>query len=67
MDTISTSMSGVAEGVRVLRITNELIKHYEVNAPIITLLHKVVFEGYDIYKAIDFLMRYPYVQDVDFI
>ncbi|HQW13035.1 MAG TPA: NAD(P)H-dependent glycerol-3-phosphate dehydrogenase [Saprospiraceae bacterium] len=67
VDTISTSMSGVAEGVRVLRITNELIKHYEVNAPIITLLHKVVFEGYDIYKAIDFLMRYPYVQDVDFI
>ena len=64
---ISASMQSVAEGVRVLEITNQLIRYYGVNAPIITLLYKVIFENYDIYKAIDFLMRYPYVQDVDFI
>ncbi|MGB4906347.1 MAG: glycerol 3-phosphate dehydrogenase, partial [Saprospiraceae bacterium] len=61
------SMSGLAEGVRVLKITNGLINHYKVNAPIITLLHKVVFEGYNLHTAIKFLMRYPYVQDVDFL
>lgn len=64
---ISRSMDGLAEGVRVLKITNGLIKHYNVNAPIITLLHKVVFEGYNLHTAIQFLMRYPYVQDVDFL
>ncbi len=64
---ISKSITGLAEGVRVLKITNGLIKHYQVNAPIITLLHKVVFEGYNLNTAIQFLMRYPYVQDVDFI
>ncbi|MBP9135140.1 MAG: NAD(P)H-dependent glycerol-3-phosphate dehydrogenase [Saprospiraceae bacterium] len=64
---IATSMAGLAEGVRVLKITNGLINHYKVNAPIITLLHKVVFEGYNLQTAIKFLMRYPYVQDVDFL
>jgi len=64
---ISQSISGLAEGVRVLKITNGLINHYKVNAPIITLLHKVVFEGYSLETAIKFLMRYPYVQDVDFL
>lgn len=64
---IASSMQSVAEGIRVLEITNQLIRHYRVNAPIITLLYKVIFENYDIYKAIDILMRYPYVQDVDFI
>lgn len=64
---IAASMDGLAEGVRVLKITNGLIKHYKVNAPIITLLHKVVFENYNLQTAIRFLMRYPYVQDVDFL
>lgn len=64
---IANSLSGLAEGIRVLKITNGLIKHYKVNAPIITLLHKVVFEGYNLNTAIQFLMRYPYVQDVDFL
>ncbi|MCO6460123.1 MAG: NAD(P)H-dependent glycerol-3-phosphate dehydrogenase [Saprospiraceae bacterium] len=64
---IAGSMDGLAEGVRVLSITNGLIKHYKVHAPIITMLHKVVFEGYDLHKAIEFLMRYPYIQDVDFL
>lgn len=64
---INSSLHSVAEGVRVLKITNELIKHYGISCPIITLLYKIVFEGYDLYKAIDFLMRYPFVQDVDFL
>lgn len=67
IEEIKTSMVGLAEGVRVLRITNELIKYYNVQAPIISLLYKVIFEGYDLRKAISFLMRYPYVQDVDFL
>ena len=64
---IASSMDGLAEGVRALIITNGLIKHYGVQAPIITMLYKVVFEGYDLNKAIQFLMRYPYIQDVDFL
>ena len=64
---IQNSMSGLAEGIRVLRITYDLTRYYHINAPIITMLYKVIFEKYPIETAISFLMRYPFVKDVDFL
>ena len=64
---ISESMSELAEGVRTIQIMHRLAAHYNQHAPITNMLHRVVFKGFDIYKAIEYLMTYPYAVDVDFI
>ena len=64
---ITDSMPELAEGVRTLRITHQLAKHYKLRVPISNMLYRVVFENYDIDKAMHFLMTYPYDVDVDFL
>src|SRR6056297_245986 len=67
LDTILSDMEEVAEGVRTLKIAKILAERYSVQVPIINVLHKVVFEGFDISRAINYLMRYPFAPDVDFL
>jgi glycerol-3-phosphate dehydrogenase (NAD(P)+) len=67
LDEILSNMDEVAEGVRTLQIAKDLAEKYSVQAPIINVLHKVVFEGFDISRAIHYLMRYPFAPDVDFL
>lgn len=57
----------VAEGVRTLQITYQLAKYYKLRLPITQMLYRVVFEGFDIEKALHFLITYPYDVDVDFL
>ncbi len=64
---IINSMDEVVEGVRTVRIANQLAKHYHLRLPIINMIYSVVYDQLDLEKAIQFLMRYPYLQDVDFI
>jgi glycerol-3-phosphate dehydrogenase (NAD(P)+) len=64
---ISKSMVETAEGIRTLRITRSLARHYKLHTPITEMLHEIVFEGFDIEKAMDYLMEYPYGVDVDFL
>ncbi len=64
---IIESMSEVAEGVRTLRIAQQLGKYYDIHVPITDMLYRIVYEGYSIDKAVHFLMRYPYAPDVDFL
>jgi len=64
-DIIATSE--VIEGVRTLRIAQQLAKHYNLQIPITEMIYKIVYEGFDIQSAITFLMRFPYVKDVDFL
>ncbi len=66
-DDILESMTEVAEGVRTLRIAKYLADHLKLHVPITQMLYRAVYEGYDIRDAIDYLMRYPYYVDVDFI
>ena len=61
------AMDEVAEGVRTLRIAQQLAIHYEIKVPITQMIYRAVFEGYDIEKALDYLMKYPFVEDVDFL
>lgn len=65
--TIQETMPELAEGVRTLKICTQLAKAYKARLPIMQTLHNIVFEGYDIHKAIEYLMSYPYDVDVDFI
>lgn len=67
MKDIIASMDEVVEGVRTVRIANQLAKHYHLRLPIINMIYSVVFEKLELEKAIQFLMRYPYSPDVDFI
>lgn len=64
---ILDSMEEVAEGVRTLKIARQLAKHYDIHVPITKMLYDVVFEEYQIERAIQFLMRYPFAPDVDFL
>jgi glycerol-3-phosphate dehydrogenase (NAD(P)+) len=60
-------MDEVAEGIRTLKIAKTLAERYEVRVPIMHVLYKVVFENFDISRAINYLMRYPFAPDVDFL
>jgi glycerol-3-phosphate dehydrogenase (NAD(P)+) len=64
---ILNSMTEVAEGVRTLRLTRSIARTYRLHVPITEMLFRVVFEGFDIDKAIIYLMEYPYDVDVDFV
>lgn len=67
LESIQSSMPELAEGVRTLRIVYQLAKQYKLHTPITATLHRIVFEGLEIKRAIDLLMRYPYDVDVDFL
>lgn len=64
---IQQSMPELAEGVRTLKITRHLANHFKLRVPITQMLYNIVFEGYDIDKALRFLINYPYDVDVDFL
>ncbi len=67
LEQISNSMFELAEGVRTIQIMRELSKYYKLHAPITQMLYSIVFEGFNIEKAINYLMKYPYSIDVDFL
>lgn len=66
MPDIEATMPELAEGVRTLKITWHLANYYKLRLPITQMLYNIVFEGYNIDKAIKFLITYPYDVDVDF-
>ncbi len=67
IEDIEATMPELAEGVRTLRIAVQLAKYYKLRVPITDMLYKIVFENFDIDRAIHFLITYPYDVDVDFI
>ena len=64
---IVDSMPELAEGVRTLKIVYNLARHRKVRIPIMEMLYRIVFEEFEIDRALQFLMNYPYGVDVDFI
>lgn len=67
LEEIMSTMPELAEGVRTLKIFNNLSRRYKVRVPITQMLYKIVFEGFDLDKALKFLISYPYDVDVDFL
>ena len=61
---IAETMPELAEGVRTLYIARQLADDYKLSVPIIDMLYRIVFENYDVQKAIHYLMVYPYRMDV---
>jgi glycerol-3-phosphate dehydrogenase (NAD(P)+) len=66
-ESIKASMPETAEGVRTLKIAKHLADHLKLHVPITQMLYRAVYEGFDMRQAIEYLMRYPYYVDVDFI
>jgi glycerol-3-phosphate dehydrogenase (NAD(P)+) len=64
---ILESMEEVAEGVNTIRIIDAFIKTAGIRAPITENLHRVLFEDLSIEEALQFLMKYPFSVDVDFV
>lgn len=62
---IQKTMPELAEGVRTLEITYTLARKVRLKVPIISMLHRVVFEDYNIEDAIQYLLSYPYDVDID--
>ena len=54
----------LAEGLRTLRIAYFMARTSKVRLPIIETLYKIVFDNLPFEAALDYLMRYPYSQDV---
>jgi glycerol-3-phosphate dehydrogenase (NAD(P)+) len=67
IEEVKSSMPELAEGVRTLQITWKLAEQYHLRLPITQMLYEVVFENFNIDKAIKFLITYPYDVDVDFM
>ncbi len=67
VEDILNSSKEVIEGLRTLKIAQHLARYYELHVPITQMLYRIVYENFDIEQAIDFLMRYPYAEDVDFL
>jgi len=67
VEEILASMPEVAEGVRTLKIAKYLADHLQLHVPITQMLYRAVYEGFDMGQAIEYLMRYPYYVDVDFM
>ena len=56
----------VAEGVKTLQIVKAL-QGYGFQAPLASVLHRIIFEQLPIQKGIDFLMKFPADNDAEYI
>ncbi|WP_026951848.1 NAD(P)H-dependent glycerol-3-phosphate dehydrogenase [Algoriphagus mannitolivorans] len=67
LDQILETMEEVAEGINTVRIIDAFLKTAGIRAPITESLHRVLFEGSSIEEALQFLMKFPFSVDIDFV
>lgn len=64
---ILATMEETAEGIQTVKIMTQIADHLKVRAPITQMLYKVLFEGMRVQDALQYLMKYPFNADVDFL
>lgn len=57
----------IAEGIATVRVTKLLADHYRVRSPILSIMHRMLFDGLSAEEALEYLMRYQFEGDVDFL
>ena len=67
LEEVRSTSQELAEGVRTLMITRHLAKNLRLRVPITEMLYRIVFEGFPIEEAMNYLITYPYEVDVDFL
>ena len=64
---IVDSMEETAEGINTVKITRSLAKYYKIRAPITEKLYDVMFADLSPETALQYLMKYPFNVDIDFL
>lgn len=67
LDDIVKTMTEAAEGINTIKVAKALVNNYKVRAPITEALFKVMYEDWDVKKALGYLMEYPLNHDVDYL
>jgi glycerol-3-phosphate dehydrogenase (NAD(P)+) len=67
LNSITESMEETAEGINTIKVTRSLAKYYKIRAPITEKLYDVMFEGLSMDTALQYLMKYPFNVDIDFL
>ncbi|UZD20978.1 NAD(P)-dependent glycerol-3-phosphate dehydrogenase [Algoriphagus halophytocola] len=67
LEQIMGDMEEVAEGINTVRVMKAFLETAELRAPITENLYRVLFEDLEIEEALQFLMKYPFNVDVDFV
>lgn len=67
LETILSEMDEVAEGINTVRIIKAFLETADLRAPITENLYRVLFEDLEIEEALQFLMKYPFNVDVNFV
>lgn len=67
LDEILATMDEVAEGINTIRVMKAFLETADLRAPITEYLYRVLFENFDIKEALQFLMKYPFNVDIDFV
>jgi glycerol-3-phosphate dehydrogenase (NAD(P)+) len=67
LEDILASLGEVAEGVRTLKIGKLIVEHVGTNAPLLQIIHRVMFEGLEMDRAIKLLMRTYVTADADYL
>lgn len=64
---IIESMEEVAEGVKTIKIINELSQTYKVRCPITETLHRIIQKEMSVDDAHRYLMKFPFRAEIDFL
>ncbi|MEQ8581033.1 MAG: NAD(P)H-dependent glycerol-3-phosphate dehydrogenase [Marinoscillum sp.] len=67
IDQIIASMEEVAEGVKTIRIINELSQTYKVRCPITETLYRIINQEMTVDDAHKYLMKFPFRAEIDFM
>lgn len=64
---IKENMDEVAEGYRTIKVAYKIIEAAGIEAPLITILYQMTYEGKQVKQALEELIQNPLSLDVDFI
>jgi glycerol-3-phosphate dehydrogenase (NAD(P)+) len=67
IDHIIKTMDETAEGINTVSVARSLAKYYKIRAPITEKLYDIMFEGLSPETALQYLMKYPFNVDIDFL
>ena len=67
LDHIIADMEEVAEGINTVKLIKLFLESTDLRAPITENLYKVLFEEFKVETALQYLMKYPFNVDIDFI
>ena len=67
LDAIVAEMDEVAEGINTVRLIKLFLESTDLRAPITENLYKVLFQSFKVETALQYLMKYPFNVDIDFL